>query len=403
MNQLRRLSILVVFALASLARANVRVVAPSGAPFTQISSAIAAASDGDVVLVRSGVYTEFTITNKELAIVADAGADVRITQQVRILNLAATRSVLFSGLSIRPTADVMVDALTLELDQGAVRLVGCELRGPLMTQSLPSPIIARALYVFSCQDVALSSCTLLGGLSTRHEGVPGLFADASSVFVGQSSVLGSRGADGGPTGYGYGGGEGVLERSAHVITSASVLVGGPGGNQALMCTGGAGVGAVNSSELFSHDTRIAPGRSGSPCANTPTPAVILQSGSTALETFETARELRTALVAREQSSVELRFFGEPGDQVELILADATRFVNRPDLRGVSLVRRRVTGTVVPAGTIAGDGTLSFVLPIGDLGAGIESQVVHAQARFINAQGSSFLSSPASIVLLDAAF
>lgn len=156
------------------------------------------------------------------------------------------------------------------------------------------------------------------------------------------------------------------------------------------------------SQLFADDTLIVPGAPGWACS-VPTVPVLLAGGSTAVETVGTSRQMHAALVTREQNTLVFSFVGVPGDGVQLILADATRFVHRPDLRGVSLVRRRAAGSIIVAGVVAGDGTLSWSLPIGDLRAGVEARVIHAQAVFSAVSGSEFLSSPAEIVLLDAAF
>ncbi len=386
--------------LSPIARASVLVVGP-GQPFTSIATAVAAAQDGDVVLVKTGTYAGFTITNKALSIVADTGADVHVTEEVRVRNLAATRTVVLGGLKIRPVADAMFDALDLESNAGSIRVVGCELRGPLMTQSLPIPILARGISARLCADVALADCVLVGGMSTRYEGIPGLTAEASSVSVSLTSITGSDAGNQLP-GYGYGGGPGVFGfTNTRIITSGCTIRGGLGTTDPPICPGSPGVWLSATSQLFSDDTLIVPGAPGWTCT-VPTVPVLLAGGSTAVETAGTSREMRAPLVTREQGTLVLSFVGVPGDVVQLVLADATRFVHRPDLRGVSLVRRRAAGSIVLAGVVAGDGTLSWSLPIGDLGAGVEARVIHAQAVFSSVSGSEFLGSPAEIVLLDAA-
>ena len=71
--------------LATPARADVLVVdAAGGGQYTDIQSAVLAAQDGDVVLVRTGVYGPFDVRAKALDIVAYEGADVRVVGTTRV-------------------------------------------------------------------------------------------------------------------------------------------------------------------------------------------------------------------------------------------------------------------------------------------------------------------------------
>src|SRR5262245_21664529 len=73
---MRRLPSSVLFLLASaLPSQTVHLVGPGG--FAQITQAIAAAANGDVVLIQSGAYTPFTLA-KDLTLTAASGAVVEV-------------------------------------------------------------------------------------------------------------------------------------------------------------------------------------------------------------------------------------------------------------------------------------------------------------------------------------
>src|SRR4029079_14536421 len=78
------------------------------------------------ILVKSGNYTGFSISDKTLSVVADNGANVVVQGQVRVDGLASSRSVLLSGLRIVPSAS---SAFAAQNDLGGVRVHGCWIAG----------------------------------------------------------------------------------------------------------------------------------------------------------------------------------------------------------------------------------------------------------------------------------
>ena len=76
--------------------------------YLQISAAVAAAASGDTLLVKSGTYAAFTVDGeKSLSVVADTGASVTVDGTVAVKNLAATQTVLLSGLNLGAQPDVL--------------------------------------------------------------------------------------------------------------------------------------------------------------------------------------------------------------------------------------------------------------------------------------------------------
>ena len=65
-----------------------------GGDFVLLQQAVAAAQDGDTILVRSGTYDDLVLQNLSVTVLADEGADVFV-QSVRISGLAASKRTVF--------------------------------------------------------------------------------------------------------------------------------------------------------------------------------------------------------------------------------------------------------------------------------------------------------------------
>jgi pectin methylesterase-like acyl-CoA thioesterase len=95
---------LITFTLALLLAAgasaqSVFVVAPVAGPgvfSTDIQPAVDAAANGDLVLVKAGTYSGFTIDAKGVSVIADAGAAAVANGLVFVSNVSASQRVLLS-------------------------------------------------------------------------------------------------------------------------------------------------------------------------------------------------------------------------------------------------------------------------------------------------------------------
>src|SRR5262245_20311539 len=83
--------------LASACPAKTWFVGGAGADFNEISSAIQAASDGDLILVRPGTYGKFTL-EKGLMIRASQEANFQVDGTIIVQNIPAGRRAGISGL-----------------------------------------------------------------------------------------------------------------------------------------------------------------------------------------------------------------------------------------------------------------------------------------------------------------
>ncbi len=133
MRRWHRALLLFSFALALRAHAGVIVVAANGTgDYIDLPVAALHAVDGNVLLLKSGTYSSIQITNKALDIVADAGANVVLAGQLRITQLAVTRCVTLTGLTLRGfsgTSIIPYAPLQLDGNAGSIRVQGCDIVG----------------------------------------------------------------------------------------------------------------------------------------------------------------------------------------------------------------------------------------------------------------------------------
>ncbi len=446
--RLASLAALLFALVAAPARADVLVVAPTSAPYAQVQTAVDAAVDGDVVLVKSGTYASFVVRNKEVAVVADAGALVEIEGAVRVAGTAATRTVVLAGL--RATGSQTTQASTrhgllVRNCDGPVRVIGCDFRGTLTHQPFPASCYeGQGAWIEACADVGITSTNLAGSTwaGTGYvDGGHGLYADASTLTLYDDALVGGRG------GFGYGytfgcaplpdpdtrwagaAGEGMRSQGGFCFASNSTFTGAAGwdgvcwSGPACACASKGGNGFVsNAGSLSEHLLACVPtpGIGGIPtplicceltCHNCssasecgpiqPQPSFALVGAVTQLP--GAARRLQATRVAREGQTLTLTFTGVPGDRVELALSDRTTRRFQAGWRGVWTIPRRVPQPFLQAGTIGPSGALTLTWPIGELGLGVQSKTFFAQALLIDAAGQTTFSSPATFVLLDAAF
>jgi hypothetical protein len=247
-------------ALAPSAFANTYVVDDDGGPgvdFTNIPAAIAAASPGDVLLVRPGTYSSFTLT-KGLSILGESGVSVgRFTVdglprgQVAVIARCDVLPSIFRTYIGSCVGTVIVQNVTggsySVVDSRDVRFFNVSPRAFVQVPLTPPPpsngaaLLACRSRIEAVQSTMLGAdygnddkFTIAGGAGVYAAG-PGLEA-GSLVHLALTSCTGGRGSsssDGGPVGTG---GAGVLvanDFGGEVVIAggdAATIRGGLGGD-----------------------------------------------------------------------------------------------------------------------------------------------------------------------------
>jgi hypothetical protein len=402
---------------------NVLVVAPTGAPFTQIQPAVDAAQHGDVVLVKPGTYSPFAITNKGVAVVADASGQVFVSGSAVVREVAADRDVLLHGLSLSGGTGTILSGCA-----GSVRIQDTTTYGALGKYGLQ---------IEGCADLSLAGCSMIGadGFGSFYPAISGrvgCYARGSQLALFGCQAHGGHGSQ--TTCAGGSGGNGVSLQSAYGFLARSVAVGGngqnagsggsvgtwpDGGNGGNGILVGGGPGGPSIAEYL--NTQFLAGTAGTGthacfcgCGITtccdgdngiPGVPILVTTGGSGSALLGVAPTLAIATnPIREQSALTLSFQGQPGDLVTLLINTETSFERRPDLRGVRLVQRAgqplslIVGTIGPSGIL----TTGWIVP--ELGAGVGARVLHMQSLHRKASGGYWiLGNLVSAVLLDQAY
>lgn len=160
----------------------------SGTDFTTIAAAVAFVPDGAVLLVRPGVYHDFAIDAKGLAVLGEPGAVVvrnSFSPTVVVTNLAPTQTVRLHGLVLAgaPSFPVLLPAAVQCTDNlGDVVLQAC--RGV----DVPGYAGGAFLSAARCRSVRLLECEFRPGyLGLSNPGA--VSASASSVYCTATTLV----------------------------------------------------------------------------------------------------------------------------------------------------------------------------------------------------------------------
>ena len=410
-----------VLALASpAATAQVLVVDDSGGAgvdHTDLVSAIAAAADGDTLLIKAGTYstfnpTEFLINGKAIALVAELNEVVNIASPVRVINLAAHQGVLLSGLNI-----AIVDAgtaLTLSNNAGSVQVEDSVLSsGATVFPFLPA---GNGLKADSCASVIVARCAITG--SSIAGGSPGFHGSdlgSSNVCMYDCTTTGGAGGDGASI---FQGGHGArLHAGSFLFASGTTFVGGQGGDGAdealfVPCTdgspGGNGLlldaGAPQASTLectFTGGPGGAPGAGNPGCSPGATGSGLLVTSGSHTALTGTAHSFKTSSPVREGGVQTKVYEGVPGEFVFADLSPFQGFLYFPEFRGVLTLGSPLF--IFFEGNIPASGKLEKTFVINEMGPGVEGVHVYMQAGFFDLNAGIFQGAASSLTLLDSSF
>ena len=182
-----------------------------GTNFTNLPPAIAAAANGDTIIVRAGTYSSFLSTGKALTIRGAGAASTTIGPAPASPMTANEIAAVPAGMTF------FVDGLKF---------------APAVAGGFPQPPVpAAGLSVTGPGTVVLADVTILG-VSMASAGSPGLrVSNGAEVHLSRSTVNGGNGLPGS-------GGTAVVVELASLAVDGSTMTGGTGGTS----IGGGGSG-----------------------------------------------------------------------------------------------------------------------------------------------------------------
>jgi hypothetical protein len=399
--------------LAPARAGNVIVVDTAGfGDHVQIQPAVDAATDGDTILVRAGLYAGFVVTDKGLSIVAAPNSLVQIGGTVRVVSLASSRDLVLAGLTVQGSEH----GLVLAGNTGSVRVQACELHGADGVDSM------SGAWVSACADVVFSDCWLRGGRMGEGDCGHGLRALSSFVAFYDTRAEGGRGFDVDCNLYwlwGGNGGAGAWATSSRLFASNSDFLGGDGGNGSDNCmvendggSGGPGLNLRQGSRADLLDTFCLGGQGGQwGCGSFGCGQVgydglptSVEAGSSLFVLTGSSRVLEAPTVVHEPpDTIRLTVHGIPGDAVFVRISRQTKFVFILNQFGVGTIPDVPAPVVLNLGVVPATGTLSRSIPSFPLGAGIDSRTYFLQPLVRATSGLRYLGTPSSLVVLDSAF
>lgn len=417
---------LVLFTLPAAA-GQVHVVGPG--QLATIQDAITLAADGDVIIVKSGGYATVRITNKQIAVVAENGANVNVSGAVRVTDLASSRSVVLAGLTatgtVSPTLPELGVGLLGRSCAGSIVVQDCTFRGGSITNAPCTTVPAcNGVELQACNGVSLVRCTAAGGfvymapLATQQQQGSGVRASGQSRLSLDACL--AQGGGGGWVCNGYldgaVGGDGLQLDAANVFTSGSTFTGGhgsqPGGTVmfALSGNGGNGTsGAGSTNTITSLATLFQAGLGGgyylycgfcpSCCAgDTGYPIV----GNVTMQYLTgTASALNGPRLVRDNETPEFRVDAAPGDRVEIAVARAPTY--QTDVASGCILHVKDPNWIVAGVVPPGGNNVKRRYHMPDLSVTTPGQIFYVQARVTSATAVQRLTNVQAVVLVDSSY
>ena len=396
------------------------VDAAGGGDYLVIQSAVNAALEGDIVLVRGGSYASFSVIGIGLTVIGDnVQPRPLITGTVSLRDLPDGQTLVLSGFEFQGSgAWKPYDAAIRILDcEGTVRVQDSQSMGRAGSSAIPSA--GRAVAIINSADVAITSLTAQGGAafsptdngfgSYAERGGDGIYIETSKVAVQRCLLTGGAGGSWTNDGNAGDGGTGLFaDYQVELVLVHALLTGGAGGDS------GDGIGpfcAVGGNALVigatQNDARgrsltLVPGGGGTHVfyGNTCSPGNELVGPFTLWD--GNARSMLTPSLVRANESVTTTANGQPGDLVWRWINTYSQWERRPAWRGTLLVKPYSSGLVQLLGSVPGDGSLEHAdrwrLP-----SGMQGITFHTQALFRANNGQRSLSNASAITVLDPAF
>jgi len=399
-----------LFASAPLATAqNTWTVEIDGSgDFGQISQAVHAAADGDVILVGPGIYLPVLIEAKSLTIQGEGEVFLLDLWPgligLTVRGLAEDQSVHLRGLTPVPVGGVVNDipALDLQNNQGPVFVEDCTFDAA--EALIPSGPTVRTN---NCASVTFARCRIVAADAIDDTTPTGnewyaLSATYSRVYLYDCEVRGGAGASsdlGPPVEAPVAGSPAVWVRGSTLYASGGTIAGGAGGGDAgATCAAGVdgapalvleGAPFVPSAVAILFGTAVSGGAGGAGGCGQPdgvdAPASQVLAGSLHVvpgvaPTFRADSPVDAGAVGG------VHVEGTPGDVVFLLVDDAAGAAGPAFGLLGALQVSSTSAALVPLGALPASGALDLPLALPGLPPGVESVRFVGQALFVGPGG-----------------
>jgi len=363
-----------------------------GADFASIGAAVDAASDGDLVLVRSAPSGEdVEIADKGLRLVAVPGADRPV-----LGGLAVRRAPAGSHVRVRGF-DLVLDTSSELLCESCVGQVWLE---DLQVRPDPLASFSGGMQVVDCQAVLFARALLE---APNQNAAEALRVERSNVQLFRSQLTGNDSRDelfyhatpGGPALR--------IQDNSNVFLSGVTLRGGAGGDiLSPICAlrggnGGTALHVSGQSQVELQDTTLHPGPGGTSCGDDGLPGLpVLLEGGTVSAVSGAAYEAHLEPIGVQGRTTTVRLHGRPGDLALLLLSSRTTTATTSALFHGRLLLgaplRIPASAPVPA---SGELSIPFTLP---RSLAFRTSL-HAQGLFLTPPTGFVLSNPTTLEVL----
>jgi hypothetical protein len=383
----------------SLAQGQLWVVDDDGGAsvdFTAVQPAIDAASDGDTILIRAGVYGDATIDAKSLVMTGEATALGRDLDTITVRNLAPSQSVGLRYLRADHWMEFTGNQVPVYVEEVRVTF------GSFVTYDRPG------LTVTDCSDVTLVRCKLEGPWVQNNLFWPareGLHAVRSKVYAYDSEVLGTQ-VIAGSNPFVDCSAPGLWLEDGTLFTSGCTITGGVGANtqSCSPCDGSPGLLLYSldpqaNPQAWTFDTSLAGGQGGFdtscgvPGADGP-PSEVFLGTLTALNGDARHYQIGSPLAGSDPAQVS--YTGVAGDYVfgaYSLRQDPILFLG---FAGILLPDLPVT--LLLHGYTDAQGALQAAIPTPPIPAGYALDV-YLQAGVIAADSTLWIASPSLLTLV----
>jgi hypothetical protein len=228
-----------------------------GTHFQDLPAAVAAVADGDILRVRPGIYSPFTMIGKGLRILGEDAATVSIrgAGAMTIGSTSPGQTIWMQDIALRLSASASAPAATLRVEDAAgsvvLQRVRIEPEGMLPPATpAASPLLLRRCAQVHVLEVHVESFVRRG--AGASPGAAAIDAQDCALEIASSVVYGGPAASGSAP---AAGGAALVVQGGQVFAARSMLLGGLGSvgcaaTQLVGGNGGAGIEASGGAELL---------------------------------------------------------------------------------------------------------------------------------------------------------